>query len=581
LEWRSDPLANENSEDRSTVRRGLPSLLSESYRRFLSRRGNRKIKIRMPRDEVERKIEWAEGKGSPYTTIPPLPAPQMEAVEVYPVVEPFSYVRVLYDNDRSEYLLEAIEPQLTASEERILMLLKDTLSRTLDYEYKQLSRMDRKEYLKSSIESFISTRGYSLSSVTRDKIAYYAVRDFIGYGPIDIFMNDPNGEDISCDGVNVPIFLFHRKYESVRTNVVFKDEDQLNSFVVYLGQKCGKQISVSSPILDGTTPEGHRLQATYSKEVTSRGSSFTIRLFKEKPFTPVDVIKFGTASPEMMAYFWMSVENGESAMIIGGTGNGKTSTLNAISLFIPPSAKIVTMEDTREINLPHENWIPGTTRTGVGERGPSGKAAGEIDMFDLVRAALRQRPNYIIVGEVRGKEAYTMFQAMATGHTTYATMHADSVKLMINRLENPPISIPRILLTALRTVIVQQQVRIGREHGRRIRSVVELIGYEPETNEITTNVVFEWDQLKDRFIFKGHSALFDKLRDLKNWTHEELTAEFNRRIDIMRYMVKKGINSHIEIWSLINRYYRDQEGTMKMVHSALDSEMMKEEMIVA
>ncbi len=560
----------ETSHENETQRRSIPSLIGESYKRFLSKRGNRRVKIKMPRDEVDRKMDWAEGKGSPYTVIPPLLKPTMEVVEIYPVRKMYSYIRVTYDSESSEYLLEAIEPQLTETETKLLSLLKNSLQRTLDYEYKQLSQMDRKEYLKRSIESFLSTRGLNLTPITKDKLAYYIIRDFIGYGPVDIFINDVFGEDVSCDGVDVPIFVFHKKYESVKTNVVFRDEEQLNSFVVYIGQKCGKQISVSNPILDGTTPEGHRLQATYAREVTSRGSSFTFRLFKEKPFTPVDMINYGTASPEMIAYLWMSVEAGESAMIIGGTGNGKTSTLNAISLFIPPSAKIVTMEDTREINLPHENWIPGSTRSGVGEKNAQGKAPGEIDMFDLVRAALRQRPNYIIVGEVRGKEAYTMFQAMATGHTTYSTMHADSVKLMINRLENPPINIPRILLTALRTVVVQQQVRVGKENARRIRNIVELIGFEPGTNEIITNVVFEWDQVKDYFNFKGHSALFDKLMDLKNWTHEELNDEFNRRIDIVRYMVLREMNNHMDIWALINKYYRDQEGTMQMVRSALN-----------
>ena len=572
-------VASTENEQQDSSRKGLPKMISESYKRFLSKRGNKKVKIKMPKDEVERKIDWAEGKGSVYTVIPPLLSQSMDILEVYPVVEPYSYIRATYNNETSEYLLEAIEPQLTEAEARLLRLLKDTLQRTLDYEYKHLSRMDRREYLKRSIASFLSTRGMTASPITKDKLAYYVIRDFIGYGAVDIFIRDPNSEDVSCDGVGVPIFVFHRKYESVRTNVKFENEEQLDSFVVYLGQKCGKQISVSTPILDGTTPEGHRLQATYAREVTSRGSSFTVRLFKERPFTPVDLINYGTASEEMVAYFWLSVENGESAMVIGGTGNGKTSTLNAISLFIPPSAKIVTMEDTREMNLPHENWIPGTTRSGVGEKGQDGKTAGEIDMFDLVRAALRQRPNYIIVGEVRGKEAYTMFQAMATGHTTYSTMHADSVKLMINRLENPPINIPRILLTALRTVIVQQQVRVGKQHARRIRNVVELIGFEPGTNEIITNVVFEWDQVKDIFVFKGHSALFDKLRDLKNWTHEEFNEEFNRRIDVVRYMVKKNMNSHLEIWSLINKYYREQEETTKMVRSYLGSSE-KEDVVV-
>jgi flagellar protein FlaI len=222
-----------------------------------------------------------------------------------------------------------------------------------------------------------------------------------------------------------------------------------------------------------------------------------------------------------------------------------------MALFIPPGAKIVTMEDTREINLPHENWIPGTTRSGVGEKGADGKAAGEIDMYDLVRAALRQRPNYIIVGEVRGKETYTMFQAMATGHTTYSTMHADSVKSMVNRLENPPISTPRILLTALKNVIIQGQPRVGTSMVRRIKQLVEIVGFEAETNELITNTVYEWDQATDGFHFKGHSFLFDKIMTMKNMSHEEMQEEFQRRVDIINYMVKEDITEFMELSSII------------------------------
>jgi flagellar protein FlaI len=312
------------------------------------------------------------------------------------------------------------------------------------------------------------------------------------------------------------------------------------------------------------------VQATYSKEVTTRGGTFTIRRFKEKPFTPVDLIKFGTASPEMVAYFWIGVEHGESMIIAGGTASGKTATLNSIALFIPPGAKIVTMEDTREINLPHENWIPGTTRSGVGEKEASGKSAGEIDMYDLVRAALRQRPNYIIVGEVRGKETYIMFQAMATGHTTYSTMHADSVKSMVNRLENPPINCPRILLTALRNVIIQTHVRVGTELARRIKQVIEIVGFEPETNELITNTVYEWDQATDKFLYKGHSFLFDKIMEMKSLTHEQMMTEFSRRVDIVRYMVYKDMSDHRHIWALINQYYKDSEKTIARIRKEME-----------
>ena len=330
-----------------------------------------------------------------------------------------------------------------------------------------------------------------------------------------------------------------------------------------------KQISVSDPILDGTTPEGHRVQATYSREVTTRGGTFTIRRFKEKPFTPTDLIKFGTASPEMIAYLWLGVELGESMIVVGGPASGKTSTLNAIAIFIPPAAKIVSIEDTREINLPHQNWIPGTTRSGIGEKSITGKASGEIDMYDLVRAALRQRPRYIIVGEVRGRETYTMFQAMATGHTTYSTMHAESVKAMVNRLENPPIGTPRILMTALNNVIIQTQIKVRDEIVRRIKEIVEIVGFEPETNELITNVVFEWDPKKDRFIFRGHSYLFDKIINLKNWTHEEMDKEFERRINVIRYLDKKNITDFRDIWKIITDYYRDPNETIAKITEEL------------
>jgi flagellar protein FlaI len=527
------------------------------------------LEVKSPRGAAARKRDWSHGRGSVYTEIPALADSSIQEMGFYSVVEPFSYIRITYNSTTSEYLLTVIEPALTEDEEELLKLIKETLEKTLEYEWDKLSVMDKKSYLEKSVDSYIKSRGISIEPVSKDKVTYFIARDFVGYGAIDGLMNDEHIEDVSCDGVGIPLFVFHNKFESIKTNVSFAEENDLNSFVISLGQRCGKQLSVSNPILDGTTPEGHRVQATYAREVTTRGASFTIRRFKEKPFTPVELIKYGTASPEIVAYLWLSVEHGESAIICGGTASGKTATLNAMALFIPPGAKVVTMEDTREINLPHENWIPGATRSGVGERGPDGKAAGEIDMYDLVRAALRQRPNYIIVGEVRGKETYTMFQAMATGHTTFSTMHADSVKGMVNRLENPPINCPRILLTALRNVIIQTHARVGMDMVRRIKQLIEIVGFEPETNELISNTVYEWDQATDKFIFKGHSFLFDKIMEMKNLTHEELLQEFERRVDIVKYMVSKDITDHREIWGLIREYYKDPKVAAEKVRKEL------------
>jgi len=503
--------------------------------------------------------------GTFITAIPPLPDPTMKELQVTTVNPPYSYSRVTYSDRTKDYLYEVIEPQLSAHERELVEHLKVTLTKILGGDIGGLSAADRRSYLRGEAEGYFKSRGVPLSPISLERIVYYVLRDFVGYGPVDALILDAEVEDISCDGVEVPLFIFHSKYESVKTNVVFPDEESLNSFIVMLGQRCGKAVSVSAPILDGTTPEGHRVQATYAREVTTRGASFTIRRFKERPFTPVDLVMMGSASEEMVAYFWLAAEQGESVIICGGPASGKTSTLNAISLFIPPTSKVVSIEDTREVNLPHENWIPGATRSGTGDRGPDGKAAGELDMFDLVRAALRQRPNYIIVGEVRGKETYTMFQAMATGHTTYSTMHADSVKSMVNRLENPPINTPRILLSALNNVVIQIQARTDKGVVRRLKQVLEIVGFEPETNELITNTVYEWDPGNDSFVFKGHSFLFDKIIELKNYSADDMDAEFQRRTRVIRYLVEHKINDYRQLWQIVAQYYKDPAEVMARI----------------
>ena len=520
------------------------------------------MKIKIPKFEV--------AKSSDITPIPPLQNPNYETVEVYPIFPPYSYARIIYDKEEYEYIYDLIEPPLTEEERIILDEINSTLDKTLKYDWNIMTNKDKEQYLMESVDSFLRSREIKIDKLSKQRILYYVIRDHVGYQKIDGLIRDELVEDISCDGVGVPIYVFHKKYQSIKTKIMFDDDDELNSFIVFVAQKCGKQISVAEPILDGTTIEGHRVQATYGREVTTRGGTFTIRRFKERPFTPTELVMYGTASPEIVGYLWLMVEQGESAIVIGGPACGKTSTLNAFTMFIPPTAKIVSIEDTREINLPHQNWIPGTTRSGVGEASITGKSAGEIDMYDLVRAALRQRPNYIIVGEVRGKETYTMFQAMATGHTTYSTMHADSIVSMIHRLENPPINCPRILMTALNNVIIQKIVRIRNDMARRITQVVENVGFEPETNELITNVVFEWDQSKDVHKFKGHSYLFDKIMTMKNMTHSEMMEEFERRTDIVKYWVMKKVLDYRDIWKTISDYYRDPLGTAERIRMELE-----------
>ncbi len=521
-------------------------------------------KIMLPKSQDKIKEDLLSGEGewiSEYTRIPEVEKESWSVEEIMPIREPFGYARIVYDDDRKERLYEAIEPTLTEKEKETLELIKDTLDRTLTFDWESMESKDKEEFLRESVESFIRSRSLDIPERSEKRLIYYILRDYVRYGPLDILMSDEHVEDISCDGIDIPIFIYHAKYESLRTTVRFKDEKRLNNYIIQLGQRCGKQVSVSTPILDGTTGEGHRVQATYAKEVSTRGSSITIRRFKKEPFTPIKLIKYNTASPEMVAYMWLMVENGMSMIVAGGTASGKTSTLNCATLFIPPSLKIVSLEDTREINLPHENWIPSITRTGSGES-KGGKSQGEVTMYDLVRNALRQRPDYIIVGEVRGKEANTMFQAMATGHTTYSTMHADSVESMVHRLENPPINCPRVLLTALSFVIIQTFARIEGDEVRRIQEITELVMFEAESDELVTNTVFDWDRKTDSYTYKGHSFNFDTICEMQNLTQEEMNEEFNKRVEVIEYMRDKDMVDYREISKIVTSYYKEPEETL-------------------
>ncbi|PKK81541.1 MAG: hypothetical protein CVT47_01885, partial [Thermoplasmata archaeon HGW-Thermoplasmata-2] len=363
----------------------------------------------------------------------------------------------------------------------------------------------------------------------------------------------------------IPIFLYHRKYESMKSTVIYPTDDELDSFVIKLAQRSNKHVSIAEPILDATLPEGSRLQSTLSKEVSSKGSTFTIRKFRESPFTPPDLVEFNTMSAEMVAFMWLAVQHGSSIMFAGGTASGKTTTLNALSLFIPPQMKIVSIEDTRELNLPHPNWIPGITRSGFGARSKEGEQIGEIGMFTLLKEALRQRPEYIIVGEVRGKEAYVMFQAMATGHTAYGTMHADSVDSVIHRLEGEPINVPRTMLEALDIISVQIQTRVGGKRVRRCKQVIEMVGMDPHTHEMLTNEVFHWVPGKDEFKYSGLSYTLQKIMTEKGMSEEDMVKEMERRKQIVEWMRLKKIKNYVDVAKAVSSYYNEPEKAMAIV----------------
>ena len=408
---------------------------------------------------------------------------ESKELDFYPLNEPYAYAKILKNMDSLEKHYKVIEPSLTKEDEQKLSFIWETLMKTFKMRLDEIDSKNIKDYIDEQVEMVINNYNIELNELSKKKILYYIKRESLGYGKIDPLMKDPHIEDISCDGAGVPIFLYHRKYGSVRSNVVFYEEDELSYFVTKLAQKCNKHISIAEPMLDATMPDGSRIQMTLSNEVTTKGSTFTIRRFRADPFTPPDLIALNTLSSETLAYFWLAVENGVNALIAGGTASGKTTVLNALSLFIPRESKIVSIEETREINLPHPNWIPGVARSGFGEV-VADKMVGEIDLYDLMKAALRQRPEYILVGEIRGKEAYVLFQAMATGHTTYSTVHADSAKSLIHRLEGKPIDIPRVMLQSLDVVSIHITTRVKGKRVRRSKQIIEITkkGYNNLTN---------------------------------------------------------------------------------------------------
>jgi len=423
----------------------------------------------------------------------------------------------------------------------------------VDVNLKDIETREKAEkYLKEKTREIIKKYHIKIEDEAIDKLTYYIVRDFIGYGRIDPLMKDHLIEDISADGVNVPLYVWHRVYESLPTNIIFEDEAELDSFIIRLAYLSGKNISIASPILDASLPDGSRIQMTYGSEVTKRGSTFTIRRFKADPLTISDLIVFNTISAEMAAYLWYVIENKASVIVAGGVAGGKTTMLNCLSMFIKPEMKVVSVEDTHELNLPHENWIPSVVRLGFGHEDKKG---GSITLFDLLKAAVRQRPDYIIVGEVRGEEAYTLFQAMATGHLGMSTIHAESVEAIINRLGSEPMNIPKSLIATADVMMVMTRTEKEGKPARRIGTVTEIAGLDQKTKNILTEEVFAWNPKEDKFAFSGHSALLEKLMKKRGVDEESVRRELSNRRIVLEWMAQKGIRRYIEVANVIREYY--------------------------
>ncbi len=435
--------------------------------------------------------------------------PEYECIESYWLNKPFAKAFITGD----EYIVS--EPRLSEEELKTLIRLKDVLRvKIFVRDVIQLKKKEEvlfKEVLRELKDEDLKTIG---------KIWYYIKRDFIGYGKIDPILKDRYVEDVTCSGYGLPVYVYHKAYGSLRTNVVFS-KDELDDFVLRLSQLSNVQVSLDHPIADSTLPTGERVHITFKDVVSTRGSTFSIRKSYESPLTPSDLIAFNSVDPELMAFLWLCVEARKNILIIGPTASGKTTLLNAIAMFIPMKSKVVSIEDTREIRIPHENWVP--------------FLAKDFDeMFELLKASLRQRPEYIIVGEIRGREAVVMFQAMSTGHASYATLHAKDVPSAVSRLVNDPINVPPSMFESLDYILTLELRIKGGRIFRRVKGVWE-IGFDG-------GVCYDkvWDEGFCKDVYEDFEILGDPeyVRDELKRRTAFLEALSRRRPNFMEFVKK-------------------------------------------
>ena len=482
------------------------------------------------------------------------PKKSYQVVEEYFIREPFSKVKVFKSKELGEGLhYFTIEVPLEQDEYETYQKMVKILSKELEPPTEE--GVNPEEYVFEQAEIVAEKYYRSLGKFARrgwERVFYYVVRDLAGYGPLEPIMSDPRIEDISCNGVNTPIYVWHRKYESIPTNLRFTSEQYLNDFIVKLAHKSSKHISSAQPLLDGMLPQKHRLAATFMNEVSTKGSTFCIRKFRADPFSIVDLVKMGTLNERIAAYFWMLLENKLNFMIIGGTGAGKTSMLNATLSLMSGNDKVVTVEEVPELSPPVTNWTQLNSRQSF-QFGTD--ASKSITLFDLVKVCLRYRPDYIIVGEVRGEEAYTLFQAIATGHGGLCTMHADSLDNVVKRLTSPPMNVSEVYIPLMNSALHVQRVELPNTKGevtfgRRVRTVWEIEDFE-EYREVAS-----WDPNTDTFnVHMEDSILLRRIANNKSVTLEEIIEELDEREAYLRAIVRSGVREQREVTTRILSYY--------------------------
>lgn len=468
----------------------------------------------------------------------------------FDVVPQYNVFKQKYSSEEKLLLSELRENlvDLTISSDESLQVNEDKLLN------------DIKNFLFAKLAN--NSQNNTISNEYLDNLARKLFQDLVGYGEIDPLIRDDNLEEIMVIGIDKPVFVYHREYGMMKTNILFKDAGEVMNLIDSIARQINRRIDQESPILDGRLPDGSRVNATIPP-ISADGPSMTIRKFKRDPLTIIDLINSKTISVELAAFFWLCFDGlgvkSANAIISGGTSSGKTTTLNALSSFINPKERIITIEDTLELQIPHEHVIRMETRQ------PNVENRGELTMNDLVKNSLRQRPDRIIVGEVRGSEAITLFTALNTGHSGFGTLHSNDARETITRLTNAPMSVPNIMISAIDFIIMQN--RIYRSDGvsfRRISEVAEVSGIEEGV--IQLNKIFEWDPQSDTIKNVGiTSKTLTEIANVSGNSLNSLYDEIKNREIVLQHMVNQNIRSIRDVSTVLEMYYLDSQKVLNRI----------------
>lgn len=477
---------------------------------------------------------------------------------LYPVGDPI-FINI-YKVPGEEISYVAIEPKLTDRERTLLEKIQSKIVKLAleSIHYEDIEKI--KETIENLYDRVVTINKSSLFSgkislrnkEEYEKLKYFLIRERLGFGKLEPLIRDPYIEDVHTLGVG-PVWIVHKIFGTIKTNIEFINEEELNKYVIRYSEIVERPVSEARPISDAILPDGSRVNFIYGRDISLHGSSFTIRKFTAKPISITQLISFGTISPEEAAYLWLAIEHGMNVFVIGETASGKTTTLNAITTFIRPDWKVYSVEDTPELNIPHEIWQRLVTRQ-------HGKRT-DIEMYDLLRAALRSRPNYILVGEIRGKEGFVAFQAMQTGHPVMSTFHAGSLNQLIERLTGEPINIPITFIDNLNVVVLQGTVYIKGKMERRVLKIYEIERYIHELKRIAAREVFVWDRINDKHVFRGkyNSYVLEyKIAPLLRLSDRRKIYDIlEERAKILKRMAEEEIFDFFEVWEVIKKFYSE------------------------